>query len=162
MSGFQPVFGLAGADFRGRGSPLLLIGLCAAFLVLGGFQARKSVLVYKSPDCDCCDRWVGYLRASGFAVTVHDTRDMGAVKAKGGVPRPLASCHTAVASNYVIEGHVPTSAIGRLLNGEPSIAGIAVPGMPQGSPGMEGPRPVTYNVLAFDRIGVTTFYEQIN
>lgn len=162
MFGSHSVFDFAGADFRGRALLLLFIALSAAFLVLGGLQARESVLVYKSPDCDCCDRWVGYLRANGFAVTVRATVDMGAVKARVGVPRPLASCHTAAASNYVIEGHIPTSAIGRLLKGKPSIAGIAVPGMPQGSPGMEGPSPVTYDVLAFDRIGMTTFYEQIN
>jgi len=162
LFGFRSVLDFADADFRGRGLLLLFIALSAAFLVFGGLQARESVLVYKSPDCDCCDRWVGYLRASGFAVTVRDTADMGAVKARVGVPRPLASCHTAVASNYVIEGHVPNSIIGRLLKGNPPIAGIAVPGMPQGSPGMEGPRPVTYDVLAFDRIGVTTFYEQID
>lgn len=105
------MFDFADADFRGRGLLLLFIALSMTFLVLGGLQARESVLVYKSPDCDYCARWVGYLRASGFAVTVRDTADMGAVKARVGVPRPLASCHTAVASNYVIEGHVPTAAV---------------------------------------------------
>jgi len=103
---------------------------------------------------------VGHLRANGFKVKIEDHNDLGPIKARYGVPRSLEGCHTALVDGYVVEGHVQATTIRRLLRERPAVAGIAVPGMPAGSPGMEtGGRPERYNVLTFDRSGKTTIYE---
>jgi len=101
-----------------------------------------------------------YLRESGFPVKIEDHADLRPIKRRHGVPADLESCHTAVVEGYVIEGHVPADVIDRLLRERPAIAGLAVPGMPIGSPGMESPghAPERYDVLAFDRSGRTTVY----
>jgi hypothetical protein len=111
--------------------------------------APVEVTVYKSPTCGCCSRWVDHMTASGFKVVAHDTADMQSVKTKLGVPGEMASCHTSVVAGYVIEGHVPAADIQRLLRDRPKVAGLAVPGMVTGSPGMEGSRSDPYNVMAF-------------
>lgn len=116
------------------------------------------VTVYKDPECGCCKSWVEYMRKHGFRVDAKDTRDMDQVKANLGVPKSLASCHTAIVGGYIIEGHVPAADIERLLKLKPKIAGLAVPGMPAGSPGMEGPPPVHYQVIAFERSGKTRVF----
>jgi len=99
--------------------------------------------------------WVEHLRKAGFSATVTEVEDIGAIKAKYGVPSRVGSCHTALVGNYVLEGHVPAEDVRRLLNERPDIAGIGVPGMPIGSPGMEvaGMKPSAYDVLAFDKAG---------
>lgn len=104
--------------------------------------------------------WVGHLRAGGYPVKTQDVDDLAPIKQKLGVPPALESCHTAVVEGYVIEGHVPADVIDRLLRERPSIVGLAVPGMPVGSPGMEAPggAPDRYEVVAFDRRGGTTVY----
>lgn len=118
-----------------------------------------EIVVYKSPTCGCCDGWITHLRASGFAVTARDTSDVGAVKRRLGVLPTLESCHTAFVAGYVVEGHVPADAIARLLEERPPIVGIAVPGMPAGSPGMENAQPyVSYEVIAFDAQGRTSVF----
>jgi hypothetical protein len=98
---------------------------------------------------------VGHLRAHGFKATVHSVDDLGAVKVRHGIPPDLQTCHTAVVGAYVVEGHVPADLIARLLRERPAIAGLAVPGMPVGSPGMEAPGSPAerYQVLAFERGG---------
>lgn len=111
--------------------------------------AGPEITVYKSPTCRCCTGWVEHLRKHGFRVTVKDTDDMDAIKTDLGVPKNLTSCHTAIVGKYVIEGHVPAKDIQRLLAKKPKIAGLAVPGMPAGSPGMEVGRTDKYDVLAF-------------
>lgn len=111
--------------------------------------APVEVIVYKSPTCGCCSKWVDHMTASGFKVIAHDTSNMQAVKTTLGVPDAMASCHTAVVNGYVIEGHVPAADIQRLLREKPNVKGLAVPGMVMGSPGMEGSRSDTYNVIAF-------------
>jgi hypothetical protein len=111
--------------------------------------APVEVTVYKSPTCGCCSKWADHMTASGFKVIAHDTSDMRSVKAKLGVPDAMASCHTSVVAGYVIEGHVPAADIQRLLRDKPKVAGLAVPGMVTGSPGMEGTRSDPYNVIAF-------------
>ena len=111
--------------------------------------APVEVVVYKSPTCGCCSKWVDHMTASGFKVIAHDTSDMQAVKKKLGVPDAMASCHTAVVNGYVIEGHVPAADIQRLLRDKPKVAGLAVPGMVMGSPGMEGSRSDPYSVVTF-------------
>ncbi len=120
-------------------------------------EAAVRVIVFRDPGCGCCHKWVEHLEANGFAVTVHDTPDMTAVKARLGVPPEVASCHTAEVGGYVIEGHVPAVAIRRLLAEKPQGRGLAVPGMPVGSPGMEGGVPVTYEVLLFGAGAPTRF-----
>ena len=149
---------------RGRGliarlAPALLLSL-VAFGTLGLAQASKPVpmTVYKSPTCGCCGKWVELMRASGFDVTVSDMPDVSPVKDKQGVPSALRSCHTAVVGGYAIEGHVPVDLVKKLLKEKPNAAGIAVPGMPMGSPGMEGERKDDYNVVMFDQAGQTTVY----
>jgi hypothetical protein len=115
--------------------------------------------VYKSPTCGCCAKWVDHVRAAGFVVTVHDTADVTPIKVANGVPEAAYSCHTAVVDGYVIEGHVPADVIRRLLRERPPVVGIAAPGMPAGSPGMEGMISQRYDVVTFDRAGKTTVYE---
>ena len=114
-----------------------------------GHVKGPAVTVYKSPTCGCCTKWVDHLRKHGFQVTAKDTEDMNAIKASLGVPRNLTSCHTAVVGKYVIEGHVPAEDITRLLAEKPKVVGLAVPGMPAGSPGMETGRVDRYDVIAF-------------
>lgn len=141
-----------------------LLALAAAGILTAAAVATTppprgpAITVYKSPSCGCCANWVDHLRAAGFAVTVRDTSDVGVVKTARGVPPALASCHTAVAAGYVFEGHVPADLIRRFLKEAPAAAGLAVPGMPAGSPGMEGPSPVRYDVVTFDSRGRTSVY----
>ena len=110
-----------------------------------------NMRVTKGPSCGCCAAWVEHVREAGFPVEVVETNELGRVKARLGVPRKLASCHTAEIDGYTIEGHVPAGAIRRLLAERPPVSGLAVPGMPVGSPGMEveGAEPETYDVIAF-------------
>lgn len=115
--------------------------------------------VWKSPTCGCCGRWVEHLKEAGFEVRVTEQENMGAVKTEKGVPGPLASCHTAVVDGYVVEGHVPADVIARLLEERPDVAGISVPGMPMGSPGMEGDRKDPYDIVAFRADGTTEIYD---
>lgn len=124
-----------------------------------GSPAQPMMTVYKDPNCGCCKLWVDHVRAAGFAVTVRDTADMGAVKASFGVPESLHSCHTAKIGPYTIEGHVPAEVISRLLTEQPAGRGLAVPGMPVGSPGMEmGDRKDPYDIVLFDKAGKTRVY----
>lgn len=120
--------------------------------------AGTEMLVYKSPTCGCCELWVDHAEAHGFEVTVEDVLDLRPVKAEHGVTPELASCHTTLVDGYVIEGHVPADVIAQLLEERPDIRGLAVPGMPVGSPGMEGGTPEPYDVVAFDRDGNTSVY----
>ena len=109
---------------------------------------RPLLTVHKDPNCGCCGGWVEHLRAAGFEVAVRETSDLQPLKARLGVPDALASCHTAEMGRYVIEGHVPVRAIERLLGEQPDARGLAVPGMPLGSPGMGG-APEVYEVILF-------------
>jgi hypothetical protein len=137
-----------------------LLGVAGLAAVQQGQQrpAPTAIEVYKSPTCGCCALWVEHVNANGFAAKVTDMPDVTPVKSQRGVPQALRSCHTAIVGGYVIEGHVPAADIQRLLRERPAIAGLAVPGMPMGSPGMEGPGPQRYDVIAFDRQGQTSVY----
>lgn len=123
-----------------------------------GAQSAPAVAVFKSPTCGCCAKWVEHLRANGFAPTATNVDDINAVKTRHNVPKSVQSCHTALVGGYVIEGHVPASDIKRLLKERPAISGLAVAGMPVGSPGMEGATPQPYDVLSFDKQGKTRVY----
>lgn len=123
-----------------------------------GDAKLPTVQVYKSPTCGCCGKWIDHLKAKGFDVQATDVRDVSVIKRQNGLPPALASCHTAVVGGYVIEGHVPADDIKRLLSEKPEIAGLSVPKMPIGSPGMEGPNPERYDVIAFDGQGKQQIY----
>jgi hypothetical protein len=120
--------------------------------------AAPAMTVYRSPTCGCCKKWVDHARAAGFRVSVKELNDLSEVKAMLGVPTALQSCHTAVVASYVVEGHVPADLVKRMLAQRPNIVGIAVPGMPTGSPGMEGGTPERYDVIAFERTGATRVF----
>ncbi len=130
---------------------LTLASVAVAGAAQSGSAAGPTVIVTKDPNCGCCVGWAEHLRASGFTVDVRDVTDLAPVKARLGVPGDLAACHTAEVGGYVIEGHVPASAIRRLLSEKPQAKGLAVPGMPTGSPGMEvpGSPPEEYAVILF-------------
>lgn len=115
--------------------------------------------VYKSPTCGCCGKWIEHMQAAGFKVRTVDMDDITEVKQASGVPMKLRTCHTALVDGYVVEGHVPADLVRRMLAEKPKMAGIAVPGMPLGSPGMEqGDMKDPYEVLLFDKSGKTTVY----
>jgi hypothetical protein len=121
-------------------------------------QAPPQVEVFKSPTCGCCAKWVDHLKAQGFAPKTTEMVNLTAVKTKYAVPKALQTCHTAIVGGYVIEGHVPAEDIKRLLKERPPVVGLAVPGMPIGSPGMEGPNPDRYDVVSFDKEGKTKVF----
>ena len=135
-----------------RRKMLMLAAASTASAATGASAAAKRVIqVSKDPNCGCCSGWVEHLRSNGFTATVVDAADMQAVKQRLGVPAELASCHTAEIAGYVIEGHVPAYASNRLLAEKPQARGLAVPGMPIGSPGMEGGTPEAYEVILFGK-----------
>ncbi len=117
-----------------------------------------DIMVYKAPGCGCCDAWADHLRINGFTVTVHEQDNLDAVKALLDVPAALHGCHTATIGGYVIEGHVPANDIRRLLSERPHAVGLAVPGMPVGSPGMEQEGlQDSYDVILFNHDGYSLF-----
>lgn len=128
----------------------VILGLAgSALLPAAALSAsRPLITVHKDPNCDCCTGWVAHLKAAGFPTKVIETANINAIKSKLGVPDDLAACHTAEIDGYVIEGHVPAPAIDRLLTERPQAKGLAVPGMPSGSPGMGG-APEVYEVVLF-------------
>jgi hypothetical protein len=127
--------------------------------------ADSEMVVYKSPTCGCCDLWVDHAEEHGFNVTSVDIIDydlLVAKKREHGIDMDLGSCHTTLVGGYVVEGHVPAHVIQRLLEERPDIHGIAVPGMPIGSPGMEGPNPRPYQVIAIGHDGARTVYDIVD
>lgn len=147
---------------------IALGGLTVLFALGGGiiykisaenkWDKDEEVIVYQSRTCGCCKKWINHLERSGFNVSAHYVDDVRVVKAEYNIPRELGSCHTAFIGGYVVEGHVPAAAVKKLLSEKPNVKGIAVPGMPIGSPGMEGSYKEAYDVLAFDDQGVSKVY----
>lgn len=136
----------------------LALGL-AVSTALSALAAGEEVTMFKDPNCGCCGKWADHMRANGFQVKEIATREMGAVKRQAGVPQALGSCHTARVGGYIVEGHVPAADVKRMLAEKPAIAGLSAPGMPMGSPGMEGPYPADrYDVVSFDKAGNTTVF----
>ena len=119
---------------------------------------KPVITVYKDPGCGCCKSWIEHLRKHGYRVDAKDSPNMTEIKRTLGVPTGLTACHTAMVNGYLIEGHVPAADIDRLLAQRPKVAGLAVPGMPAGSPGMEGAGAQRYQVLTFDKSGKTTVF----
>lgn len=114
-------------------------------------EAPVEIVVYRSPTCGCCEKWLAHLKQNNFVIKDIVTDDVQAIKDKYGVSPEMASCHTAIVNGYVVEGHVPVSDIKNLLKTKPAIVGIAVPGMTVGTPGMEmGDKKEPYNVMSFD------------
>ncbi|RUO98956.1 DUF411 domain-containing protein [Hyphomicrobium sp.] len=140
-----------------------MLRLMAAVPVLLATNAGANPLpvieVYKNPSCGCCGRWVQHLKSNGFIANINEAPDMSTIKARFRVPQDLASCHTAIIAGYVIEGHVPAHAIRRLLAERPQALGLAVPGMPVGSPGMEGSSHEAFDVFLFTSEGSKKVFE---
>jgi len=121
-------------------------------------EEKPVITVYKDPSCGCCKNWIEHLIKHGYRVDAKDSPNMTEIKRTLGVPTGLTACHTAMVNGYLIEGHVPAADIDRLLAQKPKVAGLAVPGMPAGSPGMEGASAQRYQVLTFDKTGKTTVF----
>lgn len=137
-----------------------VIAAAAAWLSIPTTDAEGAdIVVYKTQSCGCCHKWVAHLRDNGLEVSVVNVPNTQPTRERLGGPRRLGSCHTAEAGKYWVEGHVPADLIQRLMSEKPdNIRGIAVSGMPMGSPGMEGPNPVEYKVQAYGTDGKTTVY----
>lgn len=142
-----------------RRALLRATALSVAALALPAAAAIPAV-VHRNPWCGCCEAWAEHLEDHGFAVTIEESEDLAPLKRELGVPPNLESCHTALIEGYVVEGHVPADVIRRLLDERPAVTGLAVPGMPAGSPGMETGTTEPYAVFAFGPEGVT-LYQQI-
>lgn len=142
------------------GLAVLALGAGAWFFMTPATQVSAAdVIVYKSPWCGCCSKWVTHMRQNGFTVAVHEREDMDPIKRKFKVPENLESCHTAIVGGYTIEGHVPAADIRRLLSERPKARGLTVPGMPTGSPGMEmDNQHDPYDVVLFDDSGKGEVY----
>ena len=141
LSSPRRVLGILGA--------LVLLAILAPRVPLAGSDVPRRVEVYRSATCGCCIAWARHMERSGFDVRVFDVSDLAGVKRGLGIPPKLAACHTATVDGYLLEGHVPAEDVERLLRERPPVRGLAVPGMPVGSPGMEGPNPERYEVLGF-------------
>ncbi len=122
--------------------------------------AQRTLELWKSPSCNCCEKWADHMKAEGFQVEPHSaaTGTLAKIKHQAGIPSKLTSCHTGKIGGYVIEGHVPAEDVKRLLEEKPEAIGLTVPGMPIGSPGMEGPNPESYDVLLIKPDGSTEVF----
>jgi hypothetical protein len=143
---------------------VLIVGASVAVVSTQSGKAaanKPSVAVFKSPTCGCCAKWNEHMTAAGYTVNSRDMTDMNAVKDEHRVPSSLRSCHTALVAGYVLEGHVPADVVAKLLAERPAgVIGLAVPGMPAGSPGMESPDgfKTPYQVMAFTQDGQSRVY----
>jgi len=136
----------------------LVFGALLIFPMLAS-AATQAVEVYKTATCGCCEEWVKHLQDKGFKVNAHNVANPSDTREKMGIPDRLGSCHTAVVGGYALEGHVPAAEIKRLLTEKPKAKGLAVPAMPPGSPGMEGPTHMPYDVLLVRNDGSTVVYK---
>lgn len=139
---------------------LAVVAVLALTVIVAEYHERsKPVIdVYKSATCACCKKWIEHLERNGFHVNAHDVADMNATRQALGMPRHLGACHSAKTGAYLVEGHVPADDIKKLLQEKPAALGLAVPGMPLGSPGMESRRPVPYETLLVDGGGNTRVF----
>ena len=138
-----------------------VVAACSTVGIDGQSAIAAELTVFRSPTCGCCSLWIDHMEQAGFTVRDEVTEDMTAVKQEYRLPQNLASCHTTLADGYVIEGHIPAADVQRLLAEKPDIAGIAVPGMPIGSPGMESGNYVEpYTVFSFTDTGETAAFAE--
>ncbi len=157
----RPSFARRSKGLATLAGTLTLTGAVGLASLAGQGLVPMPVAVYKSATCGCCAKWNEHMKAAGFTVNSTDVADVAPIKDKHGVPAASRSCHTALVGGYVLEGHVPADVVRRLLRERPAtVLGLAVPGMPVGSPGMEMPdgRKDSYNIVAFDKAGKTTVY----
>jgi hypothetical protein len=125
------------------------------------YAGNKAITVYRSPSCGCCGEWIEHMEKHGFEVTEIKIDDLNAIKEKYNLPPQLESCHTAIIDGYVIEGHVPADDVKIFLQEKPNLAGLAVPGMPLGSPGMEaGDRKQPFDVMSFNKEGEIEVFQE--
>jgi len=139
---------------------LALAAIAAGWLWPGSGNTgeRIKVVMYQNPACGCCGRWAKHMERNGFDVEIHKSAELNRIKEREGITAATAACHTAFVDGYVVEGHVPARDVKRLLRERPQVHGITVPGMPMGSPGMEGSYRDSYEVLTFDANGDTTVF----
>lgn len=144
------------------GAAVLAGGGTVAWTLLGSTESASAgtITVWKSSTCGCCREWVSYMRGKGYRVTVNNVADTVATKLSFGIPDALHSCHTSKIGDYIVEGHVPAAAVAKLLEERPNLKGIALPGMPQGSPGMDG-IPGIYHVVGFTSDGHTRRFAEV-
>lgn len=157
---------MAGDRFVLASRRTIVAGMVGIFGLTSGASAAMPAIqveVWRTPGCGCCKAWARRLEAAGFVTSLHDSTDLDTVRRSAGVPDDLAGCHTAWVDGYVVEGHVPLEAIRRLLTERPSVVGLAVPGMPLGSPGMEvtGEPADAFAVIAFAADGSREVYLQV-
>ena len=138
----------------------LLMIVSALTVATATAAGLPEIEVWKDPNCGCCTKWIDHLRQAGFDVTAHETARVDDARGKLGMPTRYAACHSARVGGYVIEGHVPASDVKRLLEEQPDAIGLAVPGMPMGSPGMEGPRSEPYQTLLIGRGGKASVFAE--
>ena len=141
-----------------RRRTFLGVAVAATLVATKVTAAVPFIDVYKDATCGCCGKWVEHLRTNGFTVNVHNIPDIDGFRARARVPAALAACHTALIDGYVVEGHVPAADIRKLIDERPKALGLAVPGMPQGAPGMDAPHAGGYDVLLFQADGATRVY----
>ena len=127
--------------------------LAAAVPSLPALAGPTRATLYKNPQCSCCEAYAAYLRQNGFDVDVRPTNDLAEIGQKAGVPEGLQGCHTMFVDRYVVDGHVPANVIRKLLSERPAIAGITLPGMPNGSPGMTGRKGAPFTIYAVNKDG---------
>ena len=144
--------------FMARLSGALVVTLTLAGVIVTAQSKLPTIVVYKTPTCGCCTVWVDHLKAAGFTVETQHREDLSGIRQQQKVPAAVTACHTALVGSYVVEGHVPAADVKKLLTEKPAIKGIGVPGMPIGSPGMEGPNPQSYDTLAFTADGKTSVF----
>ncbi|MBO1113786.1 DUF411 domain-containing protein [Bordetella petrii] len=141
----------------------LLAGLALAPAAAWAAPSTPVIQVWKSPTCGCCTDWIAHLRDHGFRVEVQEVQSTAEVRSRLGIPAEYGSCHTGLVDGYALEGHVPAGDIQRMLRERPAAIGLAVPGMPLGAPGMDGPeyegRKHPYEVLLVRRWGLTRVYQ---
>ena len=139
---------------------LVTAGLLSSPLMGVAATQLEHITVWKTPNCGCCKEWVAHLRKNGFEVVTNDVQDTAPMRQKAGMPEKFASCHTATLAGYVLEGHVPAKEIRRLLREKPKALGLAVPGMPVGSPGMEiGSSRDAFDVMLVSPSGGSRVYQ---
>jgi len=142
---------------------MTMLAIISTFIAMSSFSVTAKaadITMYKSPWCGCCSGWADYMKKNGHNVVVKKTEQMEMIKKMAGVPEDMQACHTAVVGDYIVEGHVPVQTVERLLKEKPKAFGIAVPGMPAGSPGMDSSDPEPYNVILFKTGGKREVYER--
>ena len=158
----RPWWRLSGPAAWAAAALLAVGGIVATPPIIGALRPATAaeITVYKSPSCGCCGKWIEHMKAAGFTVRVENVPDVAPIKHRHAIPKELWSCHTSRIGDYAIEGHVPSDVIRQLVRERKAVAGIAVPGMPQGAPGMEqgSLRKDPYEVLAFTAEGRVETY----